>query len=101
MAVKLDERALAEALGGLPGWQGSGPVGKPSIQRKFVFADFSEAFAFMTRVALLAQAANHHPDWSNSYNSVEITLSTHSAGGVTDNDVKLATAINGLSGFKS
>jgi 4a-hydroxytetrahydrobiopterin dehydratase len=101
MTVTLDEKALAETLGGLPGWDEVKLAEKPAIRRQFGFADFSEAFAFMTRVALLAQAANHHPDWSNSYNKVEITLSTHSAGGVTDNDVKLATAINGLSGFKS
>lgn len=66
-----------------------------SLYRKFEFADFSEAFAFMTRVAIAAEKANHHPLWSNVYNKVEIWLSTHDAGDiVTDKDRKLATAID-------
>lgn len=101
MADKLDEKALARALDGLSGWKETQFAGKPAIRRQFAFADFSEAFAFMTRVALLAQAANHHPDWSNSYNKVDITLSTHSAGGVTENDIQLATRIGALSSFAS
>ena len=60
------------------------------------FKDFSEAFAFMTRVALLAQAADHHPDWSNVYNKVSVTLTTHDAGGLTAKDVALAEAIDRL-----
>ena len=65
------------------------------LQRSFVFTDFSEAFAFMTRVALLAESMNHHPNWSNVYNKVEIHLSTHDAGNmVTDKDRKLAAAID-------
>jgi len=67
-----------------------------AISRDFKFKDFSEAFAFMTRVALLAQAANHHPEWSNVYNKVSITLTTHDAGGVTANDIALAEAIDKL-----
>jgi 4a-hydroxytetrahydrobiopterin dehydratase len=67
------------------------------LRREFTFKDFNEAFAFMTRVALLAEKRNHHPDWSNSWNKVIIELSTHSAGGVvTDNDRELAEAINQL-----
>jgi 4a-hydroxytetrahydrobiopterin dehydratase len=67
------------------------------LHRDFEFADFSEAFAFMTRVALLAERENHHPDWSNSWNRVSISLTTHDVGGdVTDNDRALATSIDGL-----
>ncbi|CAN5336231.1 4a-hydroxytetrahydrobiopterin dehydratase [soil metagenome] len=67
-----------------------------AIRRLFTFKDFSEAFAFMTRVALLAEKADHHPDWANSFNKVEIALSSHDAGGLTQRDVKLARAIEGL-----
>ncbi len=69
------------------------------LRREFAFADFSEAFAFMTRVAMLAEAIDHHPDWSNSWNRVVITLTTHSAGGtVTDLDRRLAASIDRLVG---
>jgi 4a-hydroxytetrahydrobiopterin dehydratase len=72
---------------------------KGALHREFRFADFSEAFGFMTRVALLADKADHHPNWSNVYNRVVIDLSTHDAGDVvTDLDVQLANAINGLVG---
>ena len=67
-----------------------------AISRQFKFKDFSEAFAFMTRVALLAQSADHHPEWSNVYNKVSITLTTHDAGGLSDKDIALATAIDTL-----
>ena len=74
-------------------WQEKGD----KLQRSFVFADFSEAFAFMTRVALLAESMNHHPAWSNVYNKVEIHLSTHDAGNVvTEKDRALAAAIENL-----
>lgn len=67
------------------------------LHREFVFADFSEAFAFMTRVAMLAEAADHHPDWSNSWNRVRISLTTHDQGStVTDRDRRLADAIDRL-----
>ena len=70
---------------------------KNALYRKFEFKDFSEAFAFMTRVALEAEKMDHHPDWSNAYNKVEISLSTHSAGDVvTEKDRKLAKKIDGL-----
>lgn len=68
------------------------------LHRELTFADFSAAFAFMTRVALAAEAANHHPDWSNSWNQVVIDLVTHDAGGLTEGDVALATRINDLLG---
>jgi 4a-hydroxytetrahydrobiopterin dehydratase len=75
-----------------PGWT----LADNALRRSFRFADFSAAFAFMTRVALLAEKANHHPDWSNSWNRVEISLTSHDAGGVTERDHALATAINAL-----
>jgi 4a-hydroxytetrahydrobiopterin dehydratase len=70
-----------------------------ALRRTFEFADFSEAFAFMTRVALLAEQRNHHPDWSNSWNRVDIALTTHAAGStVTDADCELAAAVDELLG---
>jgi 4a-hydroxytetrahydrobiopterin dehydratase len=78
----------------VPGWENSGD----RLRRELEFEDFVEAFGFMARVALLAEKANHHPDWSNSWNKVTIELTTHDAGGLTDNDRDLATAINGLLG---
>ena len=71
-------------------------AGRDALARDFVFADFSAAFAFMTRVALLAESMNHHPEWSNVYNRVSITLSTHDAGGLTERDTRLAAAIDAL-----
>lgn len=67
-----------------------------AIERKFTFSDFSEAFAFMTRVALLAEKRDHHPEWFNVYNRVEITLTTHDAGGLSLRDVKMAKRIDEL-----
>ena len=67
-----------------------------AIERTFKFADFNEAFGFMTRVALLADKADHHPEWSNVYNKVSITLTTHDAGGLTGKDVALAEGIDKL-----
>ena len=67
-----------------------------AIARRFRFKDFSEAFAFMTRVALLAEKADHHPEWSNVWNRVDITLTTHEAGGLSMRDVALAKAIDAL-----
>ncbi len=82
-----------EELKAIPAtWQLS-PNGK-SISQDFTFKNFAEAFSFMAHVALLAEKADHHPDWSNSYNKVHISLSTHSAGGLTEKDVKLARAIS-------
>jgi len=75
----------------------SGEERDGALHRTFEFADFSEAFAFMTRVALLAERLGHHPDWSNSWNKVSIALSTHDAGGVvTDADRRMAAAIDDL-----
>ena len=70
---------------------------RDALTRRFKFADFSAAFAFMTRVALLAEKMDHHPEWSNVYNRVDIALTTHDAGGLSARDVDMATAIEGLS----
>jgi len=94
MGDKLSAAARETVLKGLPQWKHDAEA--DSIRRDFKFKDFSEAFGFMTRVALLAQAADHHPEWSNVYNKVSITLSTHSAGGLTAKDVKLAGEIDKL-----
>ncbi|MFT3966997.1 MAG: 4a-hydroxytetrahydrobiopterin dehydratase [Sphingobium sp.] len=94
MAGLLNEEDRAALLAELTGWAEAD--GGKAIRRGFTFADFPEAFAFMTRVALLAEKADHHPDWSNSWNRVDITLSSHDAGGLTQRDAKLARAIDGL-----
>jgi 4a-hydroxytetrahydrobiopterin dehydratase len=95
--MRLTDAELEAALEGLPGWTGDGS----GIRREFRFADFSEAFAFMARVALAAEKADHHPDWSNSWNKVAIALSTHSEGGVTGLDIALARTIDALAGLPS
>jgi 4a-hydroxytetrahydrobiopterin dehydratase len=79
-----------DALETLPGWSALAG-GRDAIQRTYRFADFNAAFGFMTRAALLAEKLDHHPEWSNVYNRVEVTLTTHDAGGVTALDVELAT----------
>jgi 4a-hydroxytetrahydrobiopterin dehydratase len=81
-----------DELQNLPGNWALAADGK-SIQQSFKFKNFAQAWSFMTHVALLAEKADHHPDWSNSYNKVEISLSTHDAGGVTKKDIALAKAI--------
>lgn len=93
------DSALQTALARLPGWRLD--VHRPALQRQFVFADFGEAFGFMTRVALLAERMNHHPEWSNVYNRVEVVLTTHDAGGVTELDVDMALAMNTLAGARA
>lgn len=89
---KLSGEARASALAELDGWTEAD--GRDAIRRTFHFKNFSEAFAFMTRVALAAEKANHHPDWSNVYDRVEIELSSHDLGGVTGRDTKLAAIID-------
>ncbi|MDX3910121.1 MAG: 4a-hydroxytetrahydrobiopterin dehydratase [Sphingobium sp.] len=94
MIEKLDDALRAVALNDLPDWT---PVNDPDgISRTFSFASFVEAFGFMTRVALLAEKADHHPEWSNVYNRVHIMLTTHDAGGLSQRDVDLAAQINAL-----
>jgi 4a-hydroxytetrahydrobiopterin dehydratase len=94
MVQKLNDTTRAALAQTLPAW--SLVPGRDAITRGFKFADFSAAWAFMARVALLAEKQDHHPEWSNVYNRVEITLSTHDAGGISDKDVTLAQAIDKL-----
>jgi 4a-hydroxytetrahydrobiopterin dehydratase len=96
MAQKLSGEARKSALGKLSGW--SETKDRDAISKKFVFEDFNAAFGFMTRAALVAEKLDHHPEWSNVYKTVEVTLSTHDAGGLTELDVKLAEAMNQLAG---
>ena len=88
MAQKLTGPARAEALRKLTGW--TEVAGRDAIAKKFVFKDFNQAFGFMTRVAIRAEQLDHHPEWFNVYNRVEVTLATHDADGVTELDVTLA-----------
>ena len=92
---KMNQDEITRVLDDLPGWSLDGS-GKLHCQLKF--KDFKEAFSFMTRVALMAEQENHHPEWFNVYNKVEIQLTTHDAGGITEKDVKLAKFINQVKG---
>lgn len=92
--ARLTDRERAEALADLPDWHHE--ADRDALARRFTFHDFTEAFGFMTRVALLAEKADHHPDWSNVWNRVDIALTTHEAGGLTARDVALARAIDRL-----
>lgn len=96
MATKLAGNDRGAALAKLKGW--SEVSGRDAIAKKFVFKDFNEAFGFMTRAALVAEKMDHHPEWFNVYKTVEVTLSTHDAGGLTDLDVKLAEAMDKIAG---
>jgi 4a-hydroxytetrahydrobiopterin dehydratase len=96
MAQKLGAEARTAALAKLTGW--SDAKGRDAISKKFVFADFNAAFGFMTRVALVAEKLDHHPEWFNVYKTVEVTLATHDAGGVTELDVTLAQAMDRIAG---
>lgn len=87
--LKLTDPEIAAAVTRLPGWS----VANGKLHREFAFDDFAAAFAFMTRVAVLAEDRDHHPDWSNIYNRVTIDLQTHDAGGITEKDCELASAI--------
>ena len=91
---KLSEEERTSWLAALPDW--SLARDGDAIERKFKFADFSEAFAFMTRVAMIAETRDHHPEWFNVYNRVEITLTTHDADGLSLRDVKMARKIDAL-----
>jgi 4a-hydroxytetrahydrobiopterin dehydratase len=96
MAQKLSDDARKSALARLKGW--SEVKGRDAITKKFVFADFNQAFGFMTRCALAAEKLDHHPEWFNVYKNVEVTLSTHDAGGLTELDIKLAEAMDKFAG---
>jgi len=91
---RLSAEARRSALQDLPGW--TEVDGREAIARSFVFKDFNEAFGFMTRVALVAEKADHHPEWRNVYKTVEVVLTTHDAGGVTSRDVDLARAMTAI-----
>ena len=94
MVEKLTGSARKSALAKLDGW--SDVKGRDAISRIFMFKDFNEAFGFMTRAALVAEKLDHHPEWFNVYDKVEVTLATHDAGGVTERDIALAEAMNRL-----
>jgi 4a-hydroxytetrahydrobiopterin dehydratase len=94
MPKRLGPDALKEALTTLTGW--TRVEGREAITKRYVFRDFSEAFGWMTRVALLAETMGHHPEWFNVYRTVEVTLATHDAGGLTELDVRLAHAMDAL-----
>ncbi len=91
MTHPLTEAERTAALQDLPGW--TALPGREAIGKGFRFKDFPTAFAFMTRIALVAERMDHHPEWSNTYNRVEIVLTTHDAGGVTGRDIELAKVI--------
>lgn len=91
MVAKLTPDEVKAAMADVPGWTLNGD----GIDRTYEFADFTQAFGFMARVALLAEKADHHPEWSNVYNRVEIRLTTHDAGGLSTRDFALARAIDG------
>lgn len=90
--ARLTPDQITSSLASIPGWEIAG--GK--LRKDFVFQDFVQAFGFMSSVALIAESMNHHPEWSNVYNKVEIVLSTHDAGGVSEKDVALAKFIDSI-----
>jgi len=94
MIEKLQGQARAQALKELQGW--AEVPGRDAIKKSFQFKDFNQAWGFMSKVALLAEKMDHHPEWFNVYNKVEITLSTHDLGGLSQRDIKLASAIDKL-----
>ena len=93
---KLDKAARARAMSTLDGWKKT--RGRDAIKKTFVFKDFNASFAWMSRVAMMAEKLDHHPEWSNVYKTVEVTLTTHDAGGLSDLDVKMARFMDKTSG---
>lgn len=94
MTTRLSDAERTQALMDLHGWH---PVeGRDAIHRTFTFKDFKEAFGFMSQVAIEAEKADHHPEWANVYRTVDVTLSTHDAGGLTAKDIALAKAMNAI-----
>ena len=96
MIEPLSEAERADALDGLPDWDHDDA--RDAITRSFLFADFAEAFGFMARVALIAEKADHHPEWLNVWNRGDILLTTHDAGGLSSRDIALAQAIDAILG---
>ena len=99
MADKIDRNDVAQKLADLPGWALLSE--KDALKKSFVFKDFNQAWGFMNRCALLAEKMNHHPEWSNVWNKVEVTLNTHDAGGITELDLKMAAKMNLYAGTQS
>lgn len=96
MSGKLTGKAREKALKGLKGW--AKVRGRDAIEKSYKFKDFNEAFGFMTRVALAAEKADHHPEWANVWNRVDVVLTTHDAGGLSEKDVALATLMDKWAG---
>ena len=96
MAQKVSTEARDRALGKLKGW--SLADGREAIRKKFVFADFNQAFGFMARAALVAEKLDHHPEWMNVYKTVDVRLTTHDAGGLTEKDIQMAKAMDAYVG---
>ncbi|MEJ8476398.1 4a-hydroxytetrahydrobiopterin dehydratase [Roseibium algae] len=96
MAKRLEQIEIQSRLTQMTGWV-LGEGEREVISRRYQFKNFNEAFGFMTRVALMAEKMNHHPEWSNVYRTVDVTLTTHDAGGLTELDFKLATAMDAYS----
>lgn len=94
MPEQLASEAIESEMANLDGW--SLVEGRSAISKSFVFANFVEAFGFMTRAALVAEKMDHHPEWSNVYKTVDVVLTTHSAGGITELDIKLAARMDQL-----
>ena len=94
MVEKLSNEDITKALENLPGW--TLQTERAALFKKFSFADFNTAWGFMNRIALLAEKMDHHPEWFNVYNRVEITLTTHDANGVSERDIKMAAFIETL-----
>jgi 4a-hydroxytetrahydrobiopterin dehydratase len=94
MVTRLTDGLRAESLASLPEW--THDAARDAITRRFTFRDFNQAFGFMTRVALLAEKADHHPEWSNVWNRVDVLLTTHDAGGLSTRDIQMAQAIDAL-----
>jgi len=90
--IKLSESIIEEKLKNLPGWS----LKNEKLYKEFQFNDFNQAFGFMTRAAMEIEKMNHHPEWFNVYNRITVELTTHDAGGITDNDVNLARILNSL-----
>lgn len=92
MPTRLSDEERQSELAGLPGW--SMAEGREAITRSYIFIDFNEAFGWMTRLAMIAEQMNHHPEWSNVYSRVDVTLATHSVDGLSALDIKLAKHMN-------
>ncbi len=98
MAPLLNMAQRQSLITELPDW--SVLPTRDALYREFIFQDFQEAFQFMSQVALVAEDMNHHPEWFNVWNKVQVTLSTHDSGGLTDRDIALANAMNRLAAIK-